>query len=91
MNLMATPKKKNEHKKPEPAPESAKKPNRTGKSLHCYINPSLHADVTALSEALDVDMTALTEIGLQLLLHTMGRGKRPEKLWLPQPPKDKRD
>jgi hypothetical protein len=89
MGLMTTPRKpkKSDDKPPE---SSAKKPNRVGKSLHCYIDPVLRTTLDELSDSLDVDLTALTETALRLLFHEMGMGERPVKRWLPAhtPPPD---
>ena len=83
MLVMRTPKKRGQK-------QPAKKPNRTGKALHCYIDPALRDAVADLSEAIDVDLTMLTETALRLLLHKMGWGPLPDRLWLalkPEPPR----
>ena len=67
---------------------SAKKPNRTGKALNVYIDPALRDDMARLAEALDVGLTSLTETALRMLLHTVGWGEKPDKIWLSlRPPK----
>ncbi len=85
---MATPRKSRTNKPPKTEPpEPPKRPNRTGKALHCYIDPALRDTIADLSAAIDVDLTMLTETALRLLLNHMGWGPMPDRLWLALKPK----